>query len=86
MDLHMERMLKMQGHMDVPSATRVLEINPSHPLIIKLTEVIDKPAKRKSMDDLAHLLFDQARIIEGEPVADPTAFSQRLNLILEQGL
>ena len=86
MDLHLERMLKMQGHLDVPSATRVMEINPAHPLIKKLSEVVDKPAKKKSIEEMAHLLLDQARIIEGEPVSDPAAFSQRLNAILESGL
>ena len=86
MDLHLERMLKMQGQMDVPGAARVLEINPAHPLIIRMSEVVDKPAKKNALNDAAHLLFDQARIIEGEPVPDPAAFSQRLNSILEQGL
>ena len=38
MDLHLERMLKMQGHLDVPSASQVMEINPSHSLIKKLAE------------------------------------------------
>ena len=86
MDLHMERMLKMQGHLDVPNATRVMEINPTHPLIKKLSEVADKPAKKIAVAEMAHLLLDQARIIEGEPVSDPTAFSQRLNTILENGI
>ena len=86
MDLHLERMLKMQGQMEVPTAARVLEINPAHPLIIKMSEVVNKPAKKTALNDMALLLFDQARIIEGEPVSDPTAFSQRLNSILEQGL
>ena len=86
MDLHLERMLKMQGQMEVPTAARVLEINPAHPLIIKMSEVVNKPAKKTALNDMALLLFDQARIIEGEPVSDPAAFSQRLNSILEQGL
>ena len=86
MDLHLERMLKMQGQMEVPTVARVLEINPAHPLIIKMSEVVNKPAKKTTLNDMALLLFDQARIIEGEPVSDPAAFSQRLNSILEQGL
>ena len=86
MDLHLERMLKMQGQMEVPTAARVLEINPAHPLIIKMSEVVNKPAKKTALNNMALLLFDQARIIEGEPVSDPAAFSQRLNSILEQGL
>ena len=86
MDLHLERMLKMQGHLDVPSASRVMEINPSHSLIKKLADLVKKPAKKKSVEEMAHLLLDQARIIEGDPVADPAAFSQRLNSVLEGSL
>ena len=86
MDLHLERMLKMQGRLDVPSATRVMEINPAHPLIKKLSELVKKPAKKKSVEEMAHILLDQARIVEGEPVKDPAAFSQRLNTILEGSL
>ncbi|MEE2745654.1 MAG: molecular chaperone HtpG [Pseudomonadota bacterium] len=86
MDLHLERMLKSQGHMDTPTAARILEINPSHPLIVKLTETVDKPSKKKSLENMAYILFDEARIIEGEAVPDPSAFSQRLNSVLEKGL
>ena len=85
MDLHLERMLKMQGQMDVPGAARVLEINPTHPLIVKLSQVVDKPSKKDSLNDAAHLLFDQARIIEGETVPDIISFANRLNSILEKG-
>ena len=86
MDLHLERMLKSQGHMDTPNAPRILEINPTHPLIIKMSNSIDKPAKKRSLDDMAHVLFDQARIIEGEPVNNSAAFSKRLNEFLQKSL
>ena len=86
MDLHLERMLKLQGHMDIPTLSRVLELNPAHPLIKKLTEIVGKPAKKQAVDDMAFLLLDQARIVEGEPVTDPATFSQRLNSVLEKGL
>ena len=36
--------------------------------------------------DAAHLLMDQARIIEGEAVADANAFSRRLSAVMENGL
>jgi len=29
--------------------------------------------------DAAHLLLDQARILEGDPVPDPAAFARRLS-------
>ena len=39
-----------------------------------------------SLDDVAHLLLDQARIIEGETLPHPTAFSRRLAAVMEKGL
>ena len=86
MDLHLERMLRQQGHMNVPSATRILELNPSHPLIKKLTGLVDQPADSEILDETARLLLDQAKILEGDSIPDPAAFSRRLNLVLERGL
>ncbi len=86
MDLHLERMLRQQGHMNVPSATRILELNPGHPLIRKLTGLVDQPVDGEILDEAARLLLDQAKILEGDSIADPAAFSRRLNLVLERGL
>ena len=86
MDLHLARMLKQQGHMDVPSSARVLEINSTHALIKKLSGLTDDLTKKEDLQNMAHLLLDQARIIEGEAVADPAAFSKRLNTALAKGL
>ena len=86
MDLHLQRMLKMQGHMDIPATARVLEFNPGHSLIKKLTDSVDKAAKKQDIADAALVLFDQARIVEGEAIDDPASFSQRLNWLMEKGL
>ena len=86
MDLHLARMLKRQGHMDIPIAPRILELNPSHPLIKSLSAQVDDVTKREALNDMAYLLLDQAHIIEGEAVADPVLFSQRLNALLEKGI
>jgi molecular chaperone HtpG len=39
-----------------------------------------------NLADAAWLLLDQARIVEGEPLPDPVAFSRRLATIMERGL
>ena len=36
--------------------------------------------------DHIHLLFDQARIVEGEPLTDPVGFSKRLASMMAKGL
>ncbi|MCD6073932.1 MAG: htpG [Rhodospirillales bacterium] len=86
MDLHLERMLRRQGHMKVPSAARILEINPAHPVIRALAAMTDDLTKKPVLADMAHLLLDQARIIEGEALADPIGFSARLNAALTRSL
>ena len=85
MDLHLARMLKQQGHTDAQSNSRILEINPAHNLIKKLTTITDDLSKKEDLDNMAHLLLDQARIIEGEAVSDPAAFATRLNNALAKG-
>ncbi len=81
MSLHLARMLKQHGENPGMALRKVLEINPKHTLILRLNEV-DGPA----LNDAAHLLLDQARILEGETVPDPTAFARRLSAFLEKGL
>ena len=74
MDMHLERLL--QQHQQLKQASpRVLELNPSHPLVSALAKQADNGADLK---DAAYLLLDQARIIEGETLPDPTAFAQRM--------
>ena len=85
MDLHLARMLKQQGHMDVKDSSRILEINPAHDLIKKLATNADDLSKKEDLNNMAYLLLDQARIIEGESISDPSAFSQRLNDALIKG-
>ncbi len=76
-DMHMERVLKLQQQYR-PTTKPVLEINGDHPLIKKLSQ---SPAQ-----DSFELLLDQARIIQGEPVKNPTAFARRMAELMEKGL
>lgn len=78
MDIRMERYLIEQKQLASTTA-KILEINPDHKIISKITEEIDKKDKEEENKDLIHLLYDQACIIEGEPVVDAGAFSKRLN-------
>ena len=84
-DMHLERMLRQHRQMEGAGPTsRILEINPDHPLIKGLTKRAAAPDG--DFDDAANLLLDQARIMEGEPVPDPTAFARRLAAVMEKGL
>ena len=86
MDMNIERLLKQHNQVS-ESTPRVLEINADHALITKLlkkakvTEGVDP-----IVEEAAFLLLDQARIVEGEPIADPLAFSRRMASVMEKGL
>ncbi len=85
MDLRIERMLKQHNQLD-QAFKRILEINPRHPLVASLADSVGKDGAGEKMEDAAWLLLDQARIIEGEKVPDPAAFSRRLNSVMSAGL
>ncbi len=74
-DINLERLLRQ--HKQAPeNLKRILEINPTNPLIQKLAE--KATAGDTSVGETAWLLLDQARIIEGEPLPDPVAFANRM--------
>jgi len=82
-DLHLERLLKQHRRVE-SGAKRILEVNPGHTLIRRLAERAGNGGE--GLEDCAFLLLDQARIIEGEPLPDPAAFSRRLSDALVRGL
>jgi len=86
MDMNIERLLKQHNQLS-ESTPRVLEINADHALITKLAKKA-KAAKGidAAVEEAAFLLLDQARIVEGEPIADPLAFSRRMAAVMEKGL
>jgi molecular chaperone HtpG len=83
MDVNLERLLKRHGQLQ-NGAPRVLELNPSHAIVAKLAEraKAEGAASDDLLSDAAHLLFDQARIIEGETPSDPSNFARRLGSIM----
>jgi molecular chaperone HtpG len=85
LDIHLERMLRQHRQLDSLSK-RILEVNPRHPLVARLASQIGKDGASAVISDVAWVLLDQARIIEGESLPDPTAFCRRLSALLEKGL
>ncbi|HKF71808.1 MAG TPA: molecular chaperone HtpG [Stellaceae bacterium] len=85
LDIHLERMLRQHRQLDQLSK-RILEVNPRHPLVARLAAQIGKDGASAVISDVAWVLLDQARIIEGETLPDPAAFSRRLSALLEKGL
>ena len=85
MDMHLEKLLKQHQQIDKTSQ-KILEINPTHPLIKDLLKIVDNDKEKIVFDDASWLLLDQARIIEGQPVSDPNKFARRMNSLLQRGI
>jgi molecular chaperone HtpG len=83
MDRQLEKLLAGAGRLDA-TAKPVLEINPRHALIERLSAA--DAGQSEMREDAAHLLFDEARIADGELPVDPRAFSARLSRVLGRGL
>ena len=85
MDMHLARLMKQhQGF--AAGAKRIFEVNPKHPLVKALAGRVSKDGSDDSLADIAWLLLDQARIVEGEQPPDQAAFAKRLSKLIEMGL
>jgi molecular chaperone HtpG len=81
MSIRMERYLIEQKQLKAP-AGKILEINPEHSIIKKIKASIESDEAK----DLVHIIFDQACILEGEPIKDPVSFAKRMNKYLAASL
>jgi molecular chaperone HtpG len=84
-DMHLERLLKQHHQLDKASK-RILELNPRHKLIERLAATVGEVGASDQLSEFAWILLDQARIIEGEQLADAAGFARRLSTVLERGL
>jgi len=73
----MRKLMQATGQA-VPESKPILEVNPSHPLLVRLAGEQDEAR----FADLAQLLVDEAHLAEGGQLPDPGAFVQRLNRLL----
>ena len=74
---NLARILREAGQ-KTPDAAPILEINPSHPIVLRLRH------EERRFEDWAALLFEQALLAEGGELEDPAGFVKRLNgLLLE---
>ena len=77
MGAQMRRMMEVTGQ-SVPDSKPHLEVNLAHPLIMRL----DQEPDEDRFKDLVSIIFDQASLAEGNTVAEPGAYVQRINKLL----
>ena len=72
---NLARILRAAGQ-KTPTAKPILEINPSHPIVVRLSD------EETRLDDWAALLYEQAVLAEGAALEDPAGFGKRMNALL----
>jgi len=77
MGMQMRRILESAGQ-SVPENKRIFELNPEHPLVIKLNEEPDMDRFR----ELTLVLYDQSMLAEGSQLDEPASYVKRLNRLL----
>ncbi len=84
-DRQLEKMLASHGRLNERTKP-ILEVNAGHPLIASLARRLPAAADKSLIEDSAWLVFDEARLVEGETLSDATAFAARLRRVLEKAL
>ena len=69
MDINMEKIMKMHNQ-SLENNKKILEINPNHAMIIKISNSLSSIDHKK----IANLIFDQANILDGNPVKNPSEY------------
>jgi molecular chaperone HtpG len=77
MGAQMRRIMEAAGQ-QVPDSKPILELNPDHPLVQRLSN----EANNERFTDLASILLEQARLAEGTSLKDAAGFVSRLNKLL----
>jgi len=85
LDRRLEQILAAHGHLE-KTTKPVLELNPKHALIATLARKLRTDDDRAFLDDALWLIFDEARMADGERPVDGDAFSHRLFNLLTHAL
>ncbi|MFV0414206.1 MAG: molecular chaperone HtpG, partial [Oscillospiraceae bacterium] len=74
LSLEMEKVLNTMPTGEKVSSQKILEINAEHPVFARLKSLFE--TDQDKVKQYAELLYNQALLIEGLPIADPVAYTQ----------
>lgn len=80
-DRQFERLLSAAGRID-SAAKPILEVNPHHAMVATLATVREADLRA----DVAHLLLDTARVLDGERPTNARGFAERLSRVVARSL
>lgn len=75
-------MLKQMGNFDAKEPKPILEINPNHEIFTKLVLKNDFSL----IDEIAHIIYNESRVLEGMEIDEPSKFAQNINKILSKAI
>ncbi|QDQ98627.1 molecular chaperone HtpG [Tomitella fengzijianii] len=81
----LEKMYRAMGQ-ELPQMKRILEINPTHPLVTGLRAAHESRPDDAGLADTAHLVYGMAVLAEGGELSDPAAFAKLLGDKLSSAL
>ncbi len=81
MNANMERILKAMNQ-DVPPVKRILELNPEHPVVEKMLDMLEKDKNEEQTKEYAELLYYQALLAEGSKLKEPQRFTRLISKLM----
>ena len=73
MDINMEKLMKLHNQ-KTPDSKKLLEINSKHPMIVKISKSLKKTNHKK----IASLILDQANILDGNVLSNPSNYMETI--------
>lgn len=88
---NMERIVRAQTFANPETykmmmASKTLELNPRHPIIVKLNELVQSEPTAEATKDLAYMVYDTALLTSGFQHDDTEDFANRMNRVLASSL
>jgi len=88
---NMERIMKAQALRDNSMtgymvSKKTMEINPKHPLIRELKNLVDKDSSNSNLKDIVWLLYETSLLNSGFAIEDPNTFAKRMHKMLLFGV
>ncbi len=80
---YIERLVRLQQQ-ELPSQKRILEVNPTHPLVGELRRIHEQDESSDQVEEWIQVLYDQALLAEGSPLEDPSPLLRQLSELMTQ--